>query len=167
MSHIRLAFFMSPSAPQFIIQKLEDKSLLPYDLLLLADPSEILVNQYLKNAETFIALVENKIEAVLVLYPWNYNNIEIKNIAVQPNLQGKGIGTQLLKFAIHFAKKNGYENIFIGTANSSISQLHLYQKLGFEIHDIKHNFFLENYPEYMEENGIQIKHMIMLKQSLK
>jgi len=156
---------MDTSAIQ--IQKLEDKSLLPYDLLLLADPSETIVNQYVNNADIFAAYIANKIVGILVLYPLDKFNMEIKNIAVCPNLQNKGIGTQLLQFAKIHTAENGFENIFIGTANSSLAQLYLYQKLGFELHEIKHNFFLENYPEYMEENGIQIKHMIMLKQSLK
>lgn len=158
---------MEPNTSPIQIQKLEDYNLLPFDLLLLADPSETLVKQYLKDAEVFVYLLDQKIAGVVVLYPLDTNNIEIKNIAVRPNLQGKGLGTQLLKFAKEFAKENEYDNIFIGTANSSLAQLYLYQKLGFELHEIKHNFFLDNYPEIMVENGIQIKHMIMLKQSLK
>lgn len=158
---------MEPNTSPIQIQKLEDYNLLPFDLLLLADPSETLVKQYLKDAEVFVYLLDQKIAGVVVLYPLDTYNIEIKNIAVRPNLQGKGLGTQLLKFAQEFAKENEYDNIFIGTANSSLSQLYLYQKLGFEIQEIKHNFFLDNYPEPMEENGIPVKHMIMLKQCLK
>ncbi len=158
---------MEPNTSPIQIQKLEDYNLLPFDLLLLADPSETLVKQYLKDAEVFVYLLDQKIAGVVVLYPLDKNNIEIKNIAVRPNLHGKGLGTQLLKFAKEFAKENEYDNIFIGTANSSFAQLYLYQKLGFEIQEIKHNFFLDNYPEAMEENGIPVKHMIMLKQCLK
>ncbi len=37
----------------------------------------------------------------------------------------------------------------------------------FEIYEIKHNFFVDNYKEPIFENRIQYKHMVMLKMNLK
>lgn len=38
---------------------------------------------------------------------------------------------------------------------------------GFEIFDVKYDFFIHHYPEPIFENGIQLRHMIMLRQSIK
>ena len=59
--------------------------------------------------------------------------VEIKNIAVREDRQGQGLGKKLLQEAIRVAKNKGYERIEIGTGNSSIGQLALYQKCGFRI----------------------------------
>jgi len=45
-------------------------------------------------------------------------------------------------------------------------QLRLYQKAGFEMHLIKKNFYLENYPTAIYDNGLQLKHMVLLKMKL-
>ena len=79
--------------------------------------------------------------------------------------QGQGIGKLLLRDAT--VKAKGFKKIIIGTGDAAIKQLYLYQKEGFEIFDIKKRFFLDNYPGPIYENGIQLKHMIMLKKELK
>lgn len=92
--------------------------------------------------------------------------VEIKNVAVKPEFQGKGIGSYLIENAVKVASFNRQKSICIGTANSSVGQLYLYQKLGFEITDIKRHFFLDNYAEAIYENGIQAKHMLVLTRQL-
>lgn len=59
--------------------------------------------------------------------------MEIMNIAVAEHLQGKGIGKKLLRHAIETAKGYGMSKLEVGTGNSSVSQLALYQKCGFRI----------------------------------
>src|SRR5690606_12861387 len=92
--------------------------------------------------------------------------IEIKNISVQSSYQGKGLGTLLLKHAIDKAKSSGFKRIVIGTGNSSIGQLYLYQKAGFRITQIKRDFFRTNYDEPIIENGIECRDMIVLMKEL-
>ncbi|MBX2925225.1 MAG: GNAT family N-acetyltransferase [Chitinophagaceae bacterium] len=139
---------------------------LPYELLLLADPSKDLVDKYLEQSDIFTAKQIDEIIGVIVLFPLTAETVEIKNIAVKPAFQGQGTGSYLIKNVIRFALLNGYKTICIGTANSSVGQLYLYQKLGFEITDIKRNFFTDNYAEPIYENGIQAKHMLVLTRPL-
>jgi ribosomal protein S18 acetylase RimI-like enzyme len=138
----------------------------PSKLLLDADPDWSAVSQYLDAAEIYIALLETELIASLVLYNLNAETLEIKNIAVTPGLQGRGIGKLLLEHAARIAVSKNIRNLIIGTSNASIGQLYLYQKAGFDISEIRHNFFLDNYPEPIFENGIQCRHMIMLKKQL-
>jgi len=43
----------------------------------------------------------------------------------------------------------------------------LYKKEGFEVFGVRKNYFVDNYPEPIYENGTQLKDMIMLKKELK
>ena len=138
----------------------------PYGLLLLADPSKKLIDEYLKESQTFIARQDDELVGIIVLKPLSKELIEIKNISVKPFFRGQGIGMYLIKNAIHKAWAGKYEHICIGTANSSIGQLYLYQKLGFEICEIRKDFFIQHYTEPIFEHGVKAKDMIMLEMEL-
>jgi ribosomal protein S18 acetylase RimI-like enzyme len=147
-------------------RQLDETEQNPYDLLLLADPSIKLIEEYLKSSLIFVAENEEKIIGTIVLQPLANNIMEIKNIAVLPKLQGQGIGKYLIENITEIARQMNCKIIQIGTANSSVGQLYLYQKLGFNISEIKYNFFLENYSEQIYESGIQAKHLLLLKKIL-
>ena len=150
-----------------VIRQLSKDEKIPYDLLLLADETIEAINKYIFDSEIFILEQENRIIAVYVFQAINKNEIEIKNIAVIIDCQGQGIGKLLLNDVAHRARERGFKTIIIGTGDAATEQLYLYQKEGFEVFDIKENFFIDNYPEPIYENGIQLKHMIMLKKELK
>jgi ribosomal protein S18 acetylase RimI-like enzyme len=139
----------------------------PWSLLLLADPSKQLVSQYLNKGFCYVAVSEDEsVIGVILMVPISGQNIEIMNLAVDESHQGKGSGTLLLEHAVRFATEKEYNAIEIGTGNSSINQLALYQKAGFQITGIEHDFFIKNYEEPIFENGIQCKDMIRLSMSL-
>ncbi|WP_336786440.1 GNAT family N-acetyltransferase [Paenibacillus sp. MMO-177] len=138
----------------------------PLNLLLLADPSQKLVEEYVKRGDCWVAEVENQIIGVYVLLPTRPETVELVNVAVAENLHGKGIGKQLVLHAIHTSKIQGYKTIEIGTGNSSIGQLALYQKCGFRIIGVDIDFFTRHYPDDIYENGIQCRDMIRLSQDL-
>ncbi len=152
--------------PNLIFHKLDKSDQIPYDLLLLADPSKDLVDEYVKQSEVFIAIENEETLGVIVLFPLTTKAVEIKNLAVKPEFQGKGIGSYLIENALKVAALNKKESICIGTANSSVDQLYLYQIHGFEITEIKKDFFVNNYPKPIYENGIQAKHMLVLTRQL-
>ncbi len=146
-------------------RKLTKQEAIPYDLLLLADETKEIIDRYVKDGEIYVLEVDSQIIAVYVFQEIDTERIEIKNIAVDRNYQGQGIGTFLLRDATIRAREQGYGTILIGTANGAIKQLYLYQKEGFEITAIKKNFFVDHYPEPIFENGIWCKHMIMLEKN--
>lgn len=76
------------------------------------------------------------------------------------------IGKQLVLHAIQTAKTRGYRTIEIGTGNSGIGQLALYQKCGFRIVGVDIDFFIRHYSEVIYENGIQCRDMVRLSQDL-
>nr|WP_251030195.1 GNAT family N-acetyltransferase [Bacillus sp. ISL-35] len=136
-------------------------------MLLLADPSRDMVSQYLDESLCYVAKSDaSDTLGVIVLLPIGGHSIEIKNLAVAEPAQGKGIGKSLIAHGTQMARKMRYKSIEIGTGNSSINQLALYQKAGFRITGIIHDFFLRNYPEPIYENGIQCRDMIKLTMCL-
>ncbi|RNB68235.1 GNAT family N-acetyltransferase [Brevibacillus panacihumi] len=138
----------------------------PMDLLLLADPSRKLVEEYLKRGECYVAESGEKIVGTYVLLPTRPATVELVNIAVAEQHQGSGIGKQLVKHAIQQGREAGYQTMEIGTGNSSVGQLALYQKCGFRITGVDRDFFLRHYDEAIFENGIQVIDMIRLSQDL-
>lgn len=138
----------------------------PMELLLLADPSVKLVEEYLKRGECFVANLDNVIVGEYVLLPTRPETVEIVNVAVAETHQGRGIGKRLVQHAIQTAAMLGYKTIEIGTGNSGVGQLALYQKCGFRMTGIDKDFFVRHYEEAIFENGIQVVDMVRLSQDL-
>lgn len=137
-----------------------------WDLLLLADPSEALVREYLAGGRLYAASWDDVTVGVFVLVPVEDALWELKNIAVSPEWQGKGVGKTLLADAIDTARMLGAKTLEVGTGNSSIGQLAYYQKAGFRMDRIAKNYFTLNYDEPIFENGIQCRDMVFLKMDL-
>jgi ribosomal protein S18 acetylase RimI-like enzyme len=148
------------------IKRLEKQDEIPYHLLLLADPSKENINKYIFSADIYTIEKEGLIIGCYVLQSVDSESVEIKNIAIEAAYQGKGFGTELLNHAFKIAKTEGFKKILIGTGNSSLAQLYLYQKVGFRIKKIIKDFFTDNYDEPIIENGIECRDMIMLAKDL-
>ncbi|PCK19989.1 GNAT family N-acetyltransferase [Bacillus pumilus] len=144
------------------IQPLSSDNVVPMDLLLLADPSKEQILSYLQSGTCYAAFHEQDMIGVYVLSSRSQHTVEIMNVAVKESWQGKGIGKQLIHHAIAEAKTAGAHTIEIGTGNSSMHQLALYQKCGFRLTSIEHDFFLKHYDELIYENGIQCMDMVRL-----
>ena len=146
----------------FQIERLTNQAELPMNLLLLADPSEEQVISYAHEGDCFVAVAHDEVVGVYVLLQKGEHTAEIMNVAVAEYMQGQGLGKKLVLHALEVAKSLGLTKVEIGTGNSSIGQLALYQKCGFRITGIVENFFVDNYPEPIFENGIQCRDMIRL-----
>lgn len=144
------------------IKKILSVNPIHYELLLLADPSIEKINEYLIDSEIYTAMINNETIGILVIKKIDQSKKEIMNVAVKEEHQNKGLGKKLINFVLNIEKNNGTKVIEIGTSNSSIYQLLLYQKIGFRISSIDRDFFLRNYPEIIIENGITCKDMIKL-----
>lgn len=139
---------------------------LPMELLLEADPSVKLVRSYCAESRVYAVETADGIMGVLVLFPLDAANVEIKNIAFAEHVRGKGLGKKLIAHALAEARRLGFRKVLIGTGNSSLGQLALYQKCGFRMVSIDRGFFLRNYPEAIVENGIRCEDMVRLEYEL-
>lgn len=134
----------------------------PMNLLLMADPSEEVVKDYLDRGCTYVMEDNNQVIGAYVLLPTRPKTMELVNIAIAEEFQGKGIGKKLVNDAIRQAKDKGYITLEVGTGNSSIYQLAFYQKCGFRITGVDKDFFTKHYNEKIIENGIHCIDMIRL-----
>jgi len=89
----------------FIFSRIE--KYYPYNLLLLADETVVAINKYLPYSDVYIAKQQGKIVGVISLLPVDKQTIEIKNIAISPAYQGKGLGSWILKKAEEIATYDG------------------------------------------------------------
>ncbi|MFF3099473.1 GNAT family N-acetyltransferase [Viridibacillus arvi] len=148
------------------IRRLVATENIPMDLLLQADPSEEIVLEYLQRGECFVLEDEDSIIGVYVLIPTRPETAELVNVSIQEEQQGKGLGKMLIQHSIATAKSKKYKTIEVGTGNSSVSQIALYQKCGFRITHVDRDFFIRHYAEPIFENGIQCIDMVRLSQDL-
>ena len=133
----------------------------PMPLLLLADPSEQKINEYLSDSICYLVEAAGVVVGVYVLRRSNPSTFELMNIAVNTAYQGQGIGSKMLIHAIAAAKQLGAKRLEVGTGSFGY-QLAFYQKAGFRVYAIKRDFFLKNYEAPVIESGIQHKDMLRL-----
>lgn len=145
------------------IQEIEQNRECFLDLLLLADPSVELVQRYLAEGHLFVLFEQGEAYGVVHLIPQTATVMEVKNIAVKEEAQGRGYGKRLLQYALDFCQRQGYEKVLVGTGNSSLNNLAFYQKAGFRLLSIRRNFFTDHYDEPIFEHGIQCRDMILLE----
>ena len=149
---------------EVIVEQTKDS--IPNDLLLLSDPSEEVITEYINLSTKFIARLNTKIVGALVLLKTRPKTMEIMNISVYEEYQNKGIGKQLINKAIEYAKENKITTLEIGTGNPGLIQMILYQKCGFRIVGVEFDYFRKNHKEKIFENGIECRDMIRMRMEL-
>ncbi|WP_211746681.1 GNAT family N-acetyltransferase [Paenibacillus sp. Marseille-Q4541] len=151
---------------EFIIRPLLKEEAVPYEILLLADPSKAVVDEYIDRGQVSVALVQDEPRGIVVLLHTRPETYEIVNLAVEEQWQGKGLGKALLRYAVQQAKDQGAKTVEIGTGNSSLDQLGFYQREGFRITGIDRDFFVRHYSEPIVENGIPCVDMLRLSKEV-
>lgn len=146
------------------IQLLDPKEPVPWDLLLLADPSKEMIQDYLPDSQLLVYRLE-EIVGVLVYQGISENEVEIKNLAVAPAYQNQKIASQLL--TAFFKEVQGkYQSALVKTGEYPPTPLALYQKFGFEIVGVQKDYFVIHLPEPIFEDGKQLKDQIILRKKL-
>ena len=67
----------------------------------------------------------------VALSPMPDGTFELAKMAVTPTLRGRGVGRQLLKYAIEQARGQGIRRLFLGSSTRLPDAVHLYESLGF------------------------------------
>ena len=132
------------------------------DLLLLADPYEPMIDRYLSQSTVLTAAECGKTIGMIVYCPVEKNTWEIKNLAVAPDWQGKGIGTALVNEVKNRLPLGAV--LLVGTADTSTGNLTFYEKCGFSYDHTIPRFFTDFYPEPILEGEEQCIDMIVLRQ---
>ncbi|WP_127848543.1 GNAT family N-acetyltransferase [Lacticaseibacillus hulanensis] len=134
-------------------------------LLLIGDEDASKVREYINQGALFIAEQDEKAVAVGLIIPATERAVgELKNIAVDPLVQGQGIGTRLMAYMFDQVRDQ-YRSILVGTGDADVQNILFYLKNGFRFSGIRHNFFAD-YEKPIISNGVVLKDMVLLTKKL-
>ena len=132
-------------------------------LLLLADEQEDMVDRYLERGTMYV-LEDGGVRAECVVTNEGGGVLELKNIAVEPEAQGRGYGRALVDFLVR-TYAGRYEVLQAGTGDSPAT-VPFYEACGFRRHHLVRNFFTDHYDHPIYEGGVQLVDMVYLRRNL-
>lgn len=83
-----------------------------------------------KNDILIGAFEEEKILGCCLLTRIDDNSVRLRQMAVQNNLQGKGIGASMLNYAENLARDHGFKNMVMHARKPVVG---FYEKLGYKV----------------------------------
>lgn len=128
-------------------------------LLLIGDESESMINRYIDHGDLYIGLVNCEPMAVCVALSHDADTIEVKNLAVLPAFRRQGYGRRMLE---HIERLYPSRLITLGTGETP-STLRFYKSCGYSYSHRIPDFFTDNYPGPIIEEGVVLRDMIYLK----
>ena len=126
-------------------------------LLLIADEDEKMIFKYLDRSRLFV-LEDCTVKGLVALTDEGEGTLEIKNLAVVPEHQGKGYGKRLVEF-VRQTFSGEYDRLIVGTGDSPLT-VPFYERCGFVRFRTIKNFFTDNYDHEIYECGVLLRDMI-------
>ena len=145
------------------IRKVETDKKRYLDLLLLADEQEDMVDRYLERGTMYV-LEDDGVKAECVVTDEGDGILELKNIAVAPDFQGRGYGKAMVAFLVQTYTEQ-HTVLQVGTGDSP-STIPFYESCGFRRHHLVKNFFTDHYDRPIYECGVQLVDMVYLQRAL-
>lgn len=137
------------------------------ELLLLGDEQESMIDRYLERGELHILfdLEELKPTGVAVVTEEGEDICELKNLAIAPAFQRKGLGTKVVDYLCrHY--RHRFHTMQVGTGDSR-QTTSFYRHCGFNYSHTLKNFFTDNYDHPIVEEGKVLKDMLYFSKRLK
>ena len=132
-------------------------------LLLLGDEQESMIDRYLEEGALYIWKEGEETAGVCVVTDQGNGVLELKNIAVAPRFQRRGIGRAMIE-ALAKRYRGSYRVLLAGTGEAP-STLGFYQHCGFTYSHRVKDFFLQ-YDHPIVEDGVQLKDMVYFQRTL-
>jgi predicted GNAT family N-acyltransferase len=95
------------------------------------------------------AFDDDQMLACCILSKIENNCLRLRQMAVQNNLQGKGIGASMLNFAEILARDKGYKKLIMHSRETAVG---FYEKLGYKI--VGDKFMEVTIPHYVMEKKL-------------
>lgn len=132
-------------------------------LLLLGDEQESMVDRYLERGTLYVWREGEEVQGVCVVTEEGDGVLELKNIAVAPSFQRKGVGKAMVQ-ALAQRYRGKYRVLQAGTGEVP-STMGFYQRCGFTLSHRVKDFFLQ-YDHPIVEDGVQLKDMVYFQREL-
>ena len=101
----------------------------PKDVEVLSDPAKYILAP---GGEIFMAMRHNEAVGCCALLPQSNGTYEISKMTVMESLRGQGLGKQLLRRTISYAKERGVARLYLETNLKLRDAIHLYESMGFQ-----------------------------------
>ncbi len=130
-------------------------------LLLEADPSEAMIDNYLDRSEMYVLAAKGKPVSEAVIGEPEPGVFELYNLATERSERGKGYAKRLLNHLIRMYRPLG-KRLRVGT---SADMMEFYEKFGFRHVGTRKDFFLnENYdPKLFDDPGLRDMEVLELE----
>jgi ribosomal protein S18 acetylase RimI-like enzyme/catechol 2,3-dioxygenase-like lactoylglutathione lyase family enzyme len=128
----------------------------------LAEDSARELDGYIDEGELLVAVRGEEIVGHLQLT--GTEELEIKNMAVLPEHQRRGVGRALVEAAIERAREQSCSILRVATAAADVGDLRFYQRLGFRMRSIERDAFspAAGYAPGLEVDGIELRDRVWL-----
>jgi ribosomal protein S18 acetylase RimI-like enzyme len=131
----------------------------------LAEDSSPQLDAYIDAGRVLVALQGEQIIGHLQLTETGRpEEVEIKNIAVLPSHQRRGVGRALIAAAIALVRDEARSALTVATAAADTGNLRFYQRLGFRMSSIERDAFTEStgYDPELRIDGIELRDRVWL-----
>ena len=132
-------------------------------LLLLGDEQESMIDRYLQRGTLYAWREGEQVQGVCLVTDEGDGVLELKNIAVAPAFQRKGVGKAMVQ-ALAQRYRGKYRVLQAGTGEVP-STMGFYQSCGFTLSHRVKDFFLQ-YDHPIVEDGVQLKDMVYFQREL-
>ena len=135
----------------------------------LAEDSAPELDAYIGAGRVLVALDGDRVVGHLQLTATERaGEAEVKNMAVDPAYQRRGIGRALMAAAIAHARRDGCATLVVATAAGDTGNLRFYQRLGFRMRSVERDAFTPatGYAPGLEVDGIALRDRVWLDRGL-
>jgi GNAT superfamily N-acetyltransferase len=131
----------------------------------LAEDSTVQLDAYLDLGRVLVGRVDGEIVGHRQLVETRVSGeIELQNMAVDPERQGSGVGRRLVEVALEHGRAERWARLLVSTAAADVGNLRFYQRLGFRMQSIERDAFVPatGYPEPILIDGIALRDRVWL-----
>jgi GNAT superfamily N-acetyltransferase len=135
------------------------------ELFELAEDSARALDSYIDLGRVIVARDDGELLGhVQVIDGPRRESAEIKNMAVRPSVQRRGIGLALVEAAIAGARAEGRATLAVSAAAADVGNLRFYQRAGFRMRSIERDAFTPatGYAAGMEIDGVALRDRVWL-----
>lgn len=135
----------------------------------LAEDSREQLDSSLASGRVLVALQGTTVLGHLQLVnPGALGEVEIKNMAVREDSQGRGVGRRLVRAAVELAAAEAWTTLVVATATADIGNLRFYQRQGFRMRSIERDAFTPEtgYAPGIRIDGIELRDRVWLDHPL-
>ena len=152
---------MSEAVPEISPVKKDRKKYL--DLLLLADPSEEMVDRYLEAGDLFVMFLGDTPVCEAVVCGLGGGACELKNLATAEPFQKRGYAGRMISFLCDFYRPR-CRRMLVGTSEGNFR---FYRNCGLRFSHVVKNFFPDQYPGPVIDNGEVLTDMTYFEKELR